>query len=77
MPQAAASSASVTGECHASVARNKPFPILWKPVLENVNVDGGVIEQLRGTIFCAAKEVELRFSTRLEATLMFVRFETP
>src|SRR5215472_11043982 len=53
-----------------------PFPILWKAALEDVNVDGGVIKELRRAIFCAAKEVELRFRTRFEGISMFARFET-
>jgi hypothetical protein len=50
---------------------------LRKPVLEDVNVDGGVIKQLRGAIFPTAKEVELRFSARFEGISMSVRLETP
>jgi len=48
-----------------------------KPILENVNVDGRVIEQFPGTIFPPSKEVELRFSTRFESLSMFVRLKTP
>jgi hypothetical protein len=48
-----------------------------KPILEDVKVDGRVIEQLPETIFSPSKEVELRFSTRFESLSMFVRLKTP
>jgi hypothetical protein len=50
---------------------------LWKPVLEDVDIDSGVIEQFRRAILSAAKEVEIRFRTRFEGMSMFVRFKTP
>src|SRR6266436_3493942 len=53
-----------------------PFPIMWKSILEDIDVDCRVIEQLPGTVFSASEEVEIRFVTRLERLSMFVRFET-
>jgi hypothetical protein len=47
---------------------------LWKPVLEDVDIDGSVIQQFRGAILSTAKEVEVRFRARFEGVSMFVRF---